>query len=60
MAFNVAAATAIFISLYLFLWALLRFTHDEREPPSVEDNVPFLGPLIGMARQGSKFHKNVQ
>jgi hypothetical protein len=34
--------------VYVFLFALLRFSHDSREPPLIETSVPFIGPLFGL------------
>lgn len=33
---------------YLFLAALLRFTQDPQEPPTLETTMLFLGPAIGL------------
>ena len=33
---------------YAFLWALLKFTQDESEPPPVDTTIPFISPLISM------------
>lgn len=53
---NITAAVAGLIGTYVFLRALLRFTQDVKEPPSVEDAFPFLTPIAGMIRAGSSFH----
>lgn len=60
MVSNLTAAAAGLTGIYIFLWALLRFTQDVREPPSVEDAFPFLTPIAGMARNGSSFHSRLR
>ncbi|KAI1760118.1 cytochrome P450 oxidoreductase [Hypoxylon sp. FL1150] len=50
------AAVASLASSYVFIWTLLRFTQDSREPPTLENAIPFLSPVIGMVTRGSKFH----
>ncbi|KAJ8070583.1 hypothetical protein OCU04_000956 [Sclerotinia nivalis] len=32
---------------YVFLLALLRLTQDSKEPPAIENSIPFLTPLLG-------------
>lgn len=43
------------VATYLFLRALLQWTQDPREPLPVDNTVPFIGPLISMARRGSNY-----
>lgn len=57
---NLAAAVAGLTGTYIFLCALLRFTQNVREPPSVEGAFPFLSPIAGMIRKGSSFHNNLR
>lgn len=57
---NTTAAVAGLAGTYVFLWVLLRFTQDVKEPPSVEDAFPFLTPIFGMMRAGSSFHSRVR
>lgn len=40
---------------YAFLWSLLRFTQDEREPPAVNTTIPFMSPLISMYSAGLRY-----
>jgi hypothetical protein len=37
---------------YVFLRVLLTYTHHDREPTSVATELPFISPLIGMAKKG--------
>ncbi|KAI1408107.1 cytochrome P450 [Hypoxylon sp. FL1857] len=53
---NFTAAIASLTGSYAFIWALLRFTQDSREPPILENAIPFLSPIVSMAKRGSKFH----
>lgn len=41
---------------YVFLWALQHFTQHANEPPVVSSSIPFLGPILGMARHKGRFH----
>lgn len=45
---------------YVFLWALLHLTQHANEPPAVSTSIPFLGPILGMARHKSRFHAHVR
>ncbi|KAK8042437.1 hypothetical protein PG994_012920 [Apiospora phragmitis] len=57
MASTVAIVTgAIAAFTYLFLRLLSHWTQDAREPPAIETRWPFIGPLIGMIREKSRFH----
>ncbi|KAI0014895.1 hypothetical protein F4780DRAFT_150718 [Xylariomycetidae sp. FL0641] len=47
-------------SFYVFIWALLRFTRDAREPPTVQNAIPFLSPVISMGTKGSAFHRHLR
>ena len=40
---------------YAFLWSLLRFTQDEREPRVVDTTIPFISPLITMYSAGVRY-----
>jgi hypothetical protein len=40
---------------YAFLFALLHFTQDPREPPVVEAAIPFLSPLKGQLSGMQKY-----
>ncbi|KAI0392016.1 cytochrome P450 [Xylariaceae sp. FL0594] len=44
------------LAAYLFLHLLRYLTQDAREPPSIANLVPFVSPLVGMAREKSKFY----
>lgn len=45
---------------YVFIRALLHFTQVANEPPAVSTSLPFIGPIIAMARQKSRFHTHVR
>lgn len=42
---------------YILLLALLRFTQDEAEPPSVNDAIPFITPVVSMLSEGTRLHR---
>lgn len=46
---------AVFATTYLFLRALLSFTQDASEPHALATSIPFISPLIKMAKQ-SEFY----
>ncbi|KAK3942882.1 25-hydroxycholesterol 7-alpha-hydroxylase [Diplogelasinospora grovesii] len=52
----IAVAFVALGSIYSFLWILLHFTQNGEEPPVVGSAIPFLGPLVGMIRQKSRFY----
>jgi len=54
---NFIAAVAGLAASYVFVWALLWFTQDAREPPIVENAVPFLSPIITMVRKWTDVHE---
>ncbi|XXH02880.1 hypothetical protein Hte_009268 [Hypoxylon texense] len=56
MAPTVAIAFGGIVATYFFLRFLLHFTQDAREPPAIETEIPFFGPLIGMFREKSRFY----
>ncbi|KAM7193346.1 putative cytochrome p450 oxidoreductase [Rhypophila sp. PSN 637] len=45
-----------FTVVYLLLWTVIILTQDENEPPLAKTSFPFLSPLVGMIRGGSKFY----
>lgn len=45
---------------YVFFWALLRLTHDSREPPVLLSAVPFIGPVLGMIRWSINFYAHMR
>ncbi|KAK7974518.1 hypothetical protein PG989_016366 [Apiospora arundinis] len=56
-----AATVAIYVGaigafLYMFLRVILYSTQDAREPPAIETGLPFIGPLVGMIKEKSRFH----
>ncbi|CAN8101260.1 unnamed protein product [Discula destructiva] len=50
----------VLAATYVFLRALLRFTQLEKEPPAVSSLIPFIGPVIKMAKHKSGFHANIR
>lgn len=40
--------------VYILLTGLLRFTHDENEPPLALDSIPFLEPIIQLLTRKHK------
>ncbi|KAI0880050.1 cytochrome P450 [Annulohypoxylon maeteangense] len=56
MAPAVTIALGGIAATYLFLRFLLYLTQDAREPPAIETEIPFFGPLIGMFREKSHFY----
>jgi hypothetical protein len=44
---------------YVFVRMLLAYTHNDREPTAVATEIPFLSPLIGMAKK-SKFYTDLR
>jgi hypothetical protein len=47
------------VTTYLFLRFLLSYTHDENEPTAVATGIPFLSPMIGMAKK-AKFYTDLR
>ncbi|KAI0598176.1 cytochrome P450 [Biscogniauxia sp. FL1348] len=45
---------------YIFLRFLLYITQDAREPPAIVTGLPFIGPLIGMARHKSGYYNQLR
>lgn len=45
---------------YVFLRALLSFTQLENEPPAVSSSIPFIGPVLGMAKHKHRFHAHIR
>ncbi|KAL1856844.1 hypothetical protein Daus18300_010607 [Diaporthe australafricana] len=56
----VLAALGAVASAYVFLWALLKFTQDSREPPAVLRTIPFLSPIFGMMRWSMEFYPHMR
>ncbi|KAF2142289.1 uncharacterized protein K452DRAFT_248906 [Aplosporella prunicola CBS 121167] len=54
-----AIVAASLVTTYVFLRFLLSYTHDEKEPPAVATEIPFLGPIIGMGKK-SKFYTDLR
>ncbi|KAI2469102.1 cytochrome P450 [Annulohypoxylon bovei var. microspora] len=47
----------IVAATYILLLALLRFTQDATEPPSVNDAFPFITPVLSMLSKGTRLHR---
>lgn len=45
---------------YAFIRALLQLTQLSNEPPAVSTSIPFIGPILEMARHKSRFHTHVR
>lgn len=45
---------------YAFIRALLQLTQLASEPPAVSTSIPFIGPILEMARHKSRFHAHVR
>lgn len=56
----ITAVVAGVTGIYVLLWVILHFTQDKREPESVDDAVPFLSPIVGMALKGSRYHTDLR
>ena len=50
-----AIVAAILVAIYLVLQCILHVTQSTREPRLTESNVPFIGPVIGMARHQARY-----
>ncbi len=47
--------------IFAFAWLVLRRSNvDPREPPVVKPAIPFIGHILGMARQGSLYFKQLR
>lgn len=44
---------------YAFLWALLHFTQDAREPAPMLTTIPFISPILGMVRHNSRLYTHL-
>jgi hypothetical protein len=44
---------------YVFLRFLLAYTHHENEPKALATSIPFISPLLGMAKKG-KFYTDLR
>lgn len=42
---------------YILLLALLRLTQDKTEPPSINDAIPFITPVVSMLSKGTRLHR---
>lgn len=60
MALTLAGTVVSTVATYVFLRALLYLTQHVNEPRAVSTSIPFLGPLVGMARHKSKFHSRIR
>ena len=52
MVSSVVTGLAFLVATYTFLRLLLAYTHDANEPKAIATSIPFLSPLIGMAKKG--------
>lgn len=56
MASPLVAGIIGLLSLYAFLLALLKLTHNAREPAAISTSIPFIGPLLEMGKHKARFH----
>ncbi|PVH98078.1 cytochrome P450 [Periconia macrospinosa] len=52
MVSSVVAGLGSLVATYVFLRLLLALTQDDNEPKALATSIPFLSPLLGMARKG--------
>lgn len=57
---TVVLALVAAIGLYMLLYGILRITQDKREPPAICTTIPFLSPMLEMARGGAKVWNNMR
>ena len=51
MVSSIVAVLASLVPTYAFLRVLLAYTQDDNEPEAPATSIPFLNPLLGMARK---------
>ncbi|KAI0451597.1 cytochrome P450 [Xylaria acuta] len=56
MGLAVATSFGCLVATYLFFRFLLRLTQDPKEPPTIETELPFLAPVLGMIRKKSQYY----
>jgi hypothetical protein len=56
----VVAALGGVAASYVFLWALLHLTQDNKEPPVVSSSIPFISPILGMIRWSMDFYPHMR
>ncbi|KAI1368199.1 cytochrome P450 [Xylaria arbuscula] len=56
----ITIAFGTIVATYVFFRVLMVSTQDEREPQAIETNIPFLGPMIGIAREKSSFYRRLR
>ncbi|KAK4675938.1 LOW QUALITY PROTEIN: hypothetical protein QC764_0083270 [Podospora pseudoanserina] len=57
---TLAATLSSLAATYLFLFAVLHLTQNEKEPPLVATAVPFLSPVIGMVKLSMDFYTHMR
>lgn len=60
MASLLTTALGGLVATYFFLRFLLHLTQDAKEPPAIVTGIPFVSPLIGMAREKSGFYTRLR
>ncbi|KUJ19323.1 cytochrome P450 oxidoreductase, partial [Mollisia scopiformis] len=48
------------VSTYVFLRLLLHYTQDGKEPPVVATTIPFISPILGMAKKKTHFYAHIR
>ncbi len=51
MASSLVIGLSSLVTTYVFLRLLLSYTHDGKEPVAVATEIPFLSPILGMAKK---------
>ena len=47
-------------AIYVFLRVLLNLTQSSKEPPVVSATIPFLSPILGMARWSMDYYPHMR
>lgn len=56
MASTLVLSLVGFLTVYISLWLIILFTHDENEPPLNKAKFPFADPLIQLIKEEPKFY----
>lgn len=59
MGYDLITALGIVVATY-GLHAILHFTQDGREPPTIDYSIPFLGPIVGMITKKSQLYTELR
>ena len=53
-------ALPITVCIWLLLEKLLNLPHDAKEPPLIPQSIPYVGHVLGMLRQGSRYYTQIR